>query len=292
MAKGLLSPKRILVGSLLVIATAAIALWIAGSLLSASANHRVGDLPADLQGRAVSFPSASGATVRGWLIRGGKGSGAILLLHGVRGSRLDMLDRARFLARDGYSVLLIDLQAHGESTGKHITFGNLESRDAQAAVEFLRTTLPGERVGVIGVSLGGAATLLATPPLKADAMVLEMVYPTIDQAIGDRLALRFGRWSRMLAPLLSWQLKPRLGISAHDLRPIDRVGDLKTPKLFIAGSEDRHTRLEESRALFAAASEPKDLWVVNGASHQDLHVFTREEYERRVLGFFAKILRR
>lgn len=161
MAPGLLRPKRILVGSLIVIATAAIGLLVAGSLLSAPANRPVGNLPADLQGHAVEFPSESGATIRGWLIPGTKGnggsggssgSGAIVLLHGVRGNRRDMLERARFLARAGYSVLLIDLQAHGESTGKHITFGYLESRDAQAAVEFLREA--GGRRQVAGVTTG------------------------------------------------------------------------------------------------------------------------------------------
>jgi uncharacterized protein len=143
MSRGLLRPERILVGSLIVIATAAIVLWIAGSRLSSPANHPVGKLPADLQGSTVQFLSESGAIIQGWLISGARGGGAIILLHGVRGSRLDMVERARFLARAGYSVLLIDLQAHGESTGKHITFGYLESKDAQAAVEYLRTNLPG-----------------------------------------------------------------------------------------------------------------------------------------------------
>ena len=133
--------------------------------------------------------------------------------------------------------------------------------------------------------------MLATPPLKIDAMVLEMVYPTIDQAFGDRLAMRLGNWSRTLTPLLTWQLKLRSGISARDLRPIDHVIALRLPKLFIAGAEDQHTTLAESRELFAAAGEPKDLWIVSGAKHQDLVAYARIEYEERVLAFFAKHLR-
>lgn len=58
-----------------------------------------------------------------------------------------MLDRARFLSAAGFAVLLFDFQAHGESPGEHITFGYLESRDAQAAVEFLRTQAQVERIG-------------------------------------------------------------------------------------------------------------------------------------------------
>lgn len=270
---------------------AAVVLWIAGSLLSAPANRVVGKLPVDLKGRDVQFPSASGATIHGWLVPGTKGSGAVVLLHGVRASRLDMVERARFLGAAGYSVLLIDFQAHGESLGQHITFGYLESRDARAAVEFVRANTPGEKIGVLGVSLGGVATLLATPPLNVDAMVLEMVYPTFDQAVGDRLAMRLGSWSRILTPLLTWQLKLRSGITSRDLRPIDHVDQLRTPKLFIAGAEDSHTTLAESRQLFSTASEPKDLWVVGGARHQDLHAFAKAEYEQRVLAYFAQHLR-
>ncbi len=266
--------------------------WLAGSVLSAPVNHLVGNLPVDLAGRSVQFPSASGATIHGWFIPGRKGAGAIILLHGVRANRLSMLDRARFLSRAGYSVLLFDFQAHGESTGEHITFGYLESRDALAGASFLRSNAPDERVGLIGVSMGGAAALLASPPLEVNAMVLEAVYPTIDQAISNRLTMRLGGWSGCLTPLLSWQLKPRLGVDADVLRPIDKVGKVSVPKLFIVGAEDQHTTLEESRRMFDAASEPKELWVVNGARHVDLYPLARREYEQRVLGFFEEHLKR
>lgn len=133
--------------------------------------------------------------------------------------------------------------------------------------------------------------LLAAPPLKVDAMVLEMVYPTVTQAVTDRLTMRLGSWARILSPLITWQLRPRLGITADDLRPIDHVGQITAPKLFIAGAEDRHTTIEESRQLFSAAVEPKQLWVVIGARHQDLHSFAILEYEKTVLAFFGKALR-
>src|SRR5262245_41725898 len=265
--------------------------WIAGGLLAAPANQPVGDPPDDLPVTAVHFSSESGSEIRGWLIPGQKQGGAVVLMHGYGGDRTSMLDRARFLSRVGYTVLLFDFQASGESPGKHITFGYLESRDARAAVSYLRARAPGQRIGVIGVSMGAAATLLATPPLDADALVLEMVYPTINQAIDDRLERRFGKLGDALRPLLSWQLKPRLGISAADLRPIDKVSSIHVPKLFIAGSQDEDTRIDESRAIVASAAEPKEFWVLEGAKHQDLHHFAGREYERRIVSFFGKYLR-
>jgi alpha/beta superfamily hydrolase len=91
-----------------------------------------------------------------------------------------MVGRARFLHRAGYSVLLIDFEATGETKGDHITFGWKESRDALAATNFIRQIDPTTRVAIIGSSLGGVAALLATPPLKVDALVLEEVYPTLE----------------------------------------------------------------------------------------------------------------
>jgi len=202
-----------------------------------------------------------------------------------------MLDRARFLSQAGYSVLLFDFQAHGESTGKHITFGYLESEDAAAAIAYLKQVAPGERIGVIGVSMGGAAATLAAPPLSINALVLEMVYPTIKEAVDDRLTMRLGGWARVLTPLLLLQSRAQLGFSSNNLRPIDHVGQLTFPKLFIAGANDRHTTLDESRRLFEAASSPKDFWVVPGAAHVDLHGASKVEYEQRVLEFLRSNLR-
>jgi len=266
------------------------AVWLIGGLLSAPFNQRVGELPPDLQvGRAVEFASESGATVRGWIVPGQKGAGAVVLMHGVRANRLSMLGRARFLHRAGYTVLLFDFQAHGETPGERITFGYCESHDARAAVAFLRANAPGERVGIIGVSMGGAAMLLATPLIAADAVVLEMVYPTIKEAIANRLTMRLGSWSSALTPLLSAQL--RLGVDAEELRPINKVVDVTAPKLFIVGADDQHTTLAESQQLFRAARAPKEFWAIGGARHVDLHALARQEYEQHVLQFFATHLR-
>ena len=276
----------ILLGAALVLGASA--LWYVGGALSAPVNQTLGPPPSDVAAQPVLFPSPSGSTIHGWLIPGEPGRGAIVLLHGLRSNRQSMTSRARFLSRAGYAVLLFDFQAHGESPGRHITFGYLEGKDAQAAVQFMRERLPGEKIGVLGVSMGGAATLLAEPPLKVDAAVLEMVYPTIEEAIADRLKMRLGEWGGRLSPVLSLLLKPRLGVSAEELRPVSRVAGMPAPKLFIAGEEDRHTTLEESRRMYGEAREPKEMWVVAGAAHVDLHAHAGEEYERRVLAFFER----
>jgi uncharacterized protein len=284
--------KRIAVTLLVLIVLGLGTSWLAVSFLIAPAAQKVGPPPANLTGsRAVTFTSDPGATIHGWFVPGTKGSGAVALMHGVRSNRLSLIERARFLSQSGFTVLLFDFQAHGESVGRHITFGYLESRDAIAAVKFLKANAPGEKIGVVGISMGGAATLLADPPLQVEALVLEMVYPTIDEAVSNRITRWLGSWSGKLAHLLTWQLQPRLGFSTAALRPIDHVGSITIPKLFIAGADDRHTTLAETQRMYETAAQPKELWIVSKAAHVDLHSANKVEYEHRVVGFFQTHLR-
>lgn len=271
----------------LLVASAA---WMAEGMLISPQRESIGAAPTDLPFESIIIQSLSGATLRGWFVAGTPGRGAVLLLHGVRANRLAMLPRARWLHELGYSVLLIDFQAAGESSGQWITFGLRESDDAVSAVTYLRSRLPLERIGVIGTSMGGAASLLASPPLHVDAMVLEQVYPSIDKAVYDRLLihLKGGAW---LSPLLLKSLAWRTGIKAEQLRPIDHIAKVDVPKLLIVGSSDRHTHLDESMAMYAAAADPKALWVVNGAQHVDLFRYGADRYKERVGHFFAMWLR-
>ena len=94
----------------------------------------------------------------------------------------------------------------------------------------------------------------------------------------------------MATPLLTCQLQPRLGIRPEELAPLTRAWKISTPKFFLAGTADRDTTIEESRTLFAAAAEPKMAWWLDGARHEDLHVFAGRDYERRILAFLTPLL--
>ena len=266
-------------------------LYGAGEVLSRPATRAIGPPPADLHARSVRIPSGSEEFVAGWFAATTAKTGAVLLLHGVRSDRTQMLGRARALHRQGYTVLMIDLPAHGESTGDRITFGAKESAGVIAALTFLREKAPGERIGVIGVSLGAASTVLAKIESPPQAVVVESMYPTIEEAVADRLAMRLGPFGATLAPLLLWQLPARTGVKPEQLRPIERIASLGAPVLVASGSEDQHTTWAETERLFHSALAPKELWRVEGAAHVDLYAYNPSDYERKVLTFLNKHLR-
>lgn len=275
----------------LALVAAIVACLLVGHVLTRPALHPMPTPPSDLPIQEARIRTTDAQPLSGWWIPGRKSAGAVLLLHGIRSDRTQMLGRARFLHRLGYHTLLPDLPAHGESRGDHITFGAEESRGVAGALAYLATAAPDERIGVIGVSLGAASIVLLDqhPPLAA--VVLESLYPTIAEAAADRLELHLGPAARGLAPLLLWQLPVRLGIPAARLRPIDALPSLRAPVLIASGTRDRHTPWAETEALYRAAAEPKQLWPVEGAIHQDLHAYSPRTYEAVVADFLAKHLR-
>jgi fermentation-respiration switch protein FrsA (DUF1100 family) len=291
---------RVAAGAILLGAAGLVASVVAfGRFMSSPAEAVIGPAPRDLPAENVVIASTSGASLHGWFVAGRTGGGAVVLMHGVRSNRLSMVDRARLLSEVGFSVLLFDFQAHGESAGTRITFGQLEGLDAGAAVAFVRRRLPGERIGAIGASMGGAAALLGPAPLPVDALVVESVYPDIETAVADRIRSTLGlylgpRFASWLAPpldaLFDRLLPPVVGIDPVKLRPIDHIAEVTVPIFVASGESDTHTTIAEARSLFDRAREPKTFWAVPGAGHIDLEAFAPQEYRRRVLPFLVKAL--
>ena len=168
-----------------------ISAWVVAGALLAPANRIIGEPPKDLPVVSVTIDSESSSRIATWCIPAEDSKATVILLHGIRGDRRSMLGRAKLLHQAGYSVVMIDLQAHGESPGAQITIGHLEQHDVRAAVSYVRMMQPNHRIGVIGVSLGGAAALLGSP-LDVDVLVLESVFPTIADAVHNRVAVQVG----------------------------------------------------------------------------------------------------
>lgn len=267
---------------------------IAGLLLSRPVPYPADPPPPGLTDvQDIRIPSASGTNLSGWWIGGKPGGGCMVLMHGVRRSRRSMVRRAEILHQLGFAVLLFDFQAHGDSAGRAITFGHLEALGAAAAVNFARQRLPKERVGVIGVSLGGAAALLAPEPLPVDALVLELVFPDIRVALVNRLRIYLGPATStiltpVLAPLLRLMMWAVLGVRSSGLRPIERIADISTPLLIASGTRDRSTTIAEARSLFDRATGPKQFWAVEGAGHVNLERYGPDAYWQAVLPFITR----
>ena len=269
---------------------AAISWYVAGNLLAPNKSD-VGTIPPGMSGTSITLVTESGIKVRGWHIPSADSTATVISLHPIRGNRRTMLGRAAMLNRVGYSTLLIDLPSHGESEGEMITAGWLERHAVSAAVKLIKEDDPAHRVAIVGWSLGGAAALFASP-LDVDAIVIESVYSNVTEAVHNRVRMRVGWLHHVIAPCLTCQFFLRLGVTADELSPMDYVAAVDCPLLVLAGEMDEHTTLAESKELFDAAVEPKQLFVFQGAVHQDLHQYDSATYDEVVIAFLNSWLDR
>lgn len=122
--------------------------------------------------RRVEFPSLDGTKISAWLgvhhQRGGaarpRDREAILIVPGMFTTKENAHIRKRalrFFREWGYHVLILDSRGTGESSGGLNTAGWKESEDVEAAVEYLRSHVPVEKLHVFAESMGAVATILA-----------------------------------------------------------------------------------------------------------------------------------
>jgi len=218
------------------------------------------------------------------------GAPSVVLVHGVTHNRHRLIERGRVLTEAGFGVLMVDLPGHGESPGRRIGFGWSERHAVSAAVAYVHRLRPGTRVGVVGISLGGAAAIFAGPDLGADALVLEMVYPSLDAAVRSRMNGFAGAFGPLVTSALLGEAEARIGVPLDSLRPIDAISHLDIPVFVIGGALDPFTPPHETRALYDAVDGMKALWLVEGGRHEDLFPIQPERYRRRVVDFFEATL--
>ena len=214
---------------------------------------------AGLPVEALRLPTRDGETLGAWLLRGRRADApAVIILHGIGGSRRDGLPIMRRLHAEGYTVVSLTLRGHGDSTGQRIDFGYGSRADVVAAVDLVARETPQARgVVVCGSSLGSAAALFAAKELdhRVRGYVLESPYQNLDVATRNRLEMRLPRyvddvayagiwlWSRILLPYDPRVISPER--AARDV-PHD------VPVTILYGKRDRHATPAEAEAIYAA----------------------------------------
>lgn len=244
-----------------------------------------------LEYEEVTFPASDGISLGGVWIPSPGSARAIVILHGHGGSMDWDIQRAPNFHRAGFNVLLFDFRAHGRSQGNLATFGYLERQDVIGAVKYLRSRGM-ERIGLLGFSYGGMASMLATPLCEEiNAVVSDGGPARLRSAIEGRgIDWHLPRWlGKILGYLVVAVTSVRLGANLFQFEPVRWVGRITPrPILFIHGELDQY--LPDFDELFNAAKEPKEAWRLPAVQHTKASEAQPEEFYQRVIGFFDKNL--
>jgi len=250
-------------------------------------------IPSDVCVEDVYFPSRDGTRLHGLYMAGRSGYPVLLLCHGYFKSVAEPFELACQLNRLGYQVFLIDFRACGLSDGCFTTLGYREVLDLLGAVDYLRARLGDLPIGVLGISMGAVAAIMAAAECPhIEAMVVDSAYADLESAIGKKLA-DYLRLPFLVS--LGW-VSIRLGERISQgkvaaVRPVDYVGRLAPrPLLIIYGELDDYLPSDHPQRLFDAANEPKELWLAPGSGHAMARLDHPQEYVQRVQAFFGRYL--
>jgi fermentation-respiration switch protein FrsA (DUF1100 family) len=194
------------------------------------------------------------------------GRPTLLYLHGNAQSVFEWaLVRLELTALD-CGLLLIDYPGYGKSQGTPTEAGLYAS--AHAAYEWLRDeqAAAADAIIVLGKSLGGGvATELAS--LKPVAgLILESTFCSVVHL------------AKKLYPFVPTNML----FKTERFDSLTRIPNITVPVLVIHGDRDELIPLAQGRALLDAAREPKSLYVVNGAGHNDVAQVAGDAYGLRI----------
>jgi fermentation-respiration switch protein FrsA (DUF1100 family) len=152
-------------------------------------------------------------------------------------------------------ILMPEYRGYGGNPGEPSEDGFV--RDAEAALTFLkREGLAPDRIIVYGESIGSGVATRVASERPVTAVVLESPFTSL---------------TAMAARHYPWLPVGRLLQDRFD--SASRIGRVRAPLLVLQGGRDTIVPPEMGRALFEAASEPKELWSAPEADHNDLYAF-------------------
>lgn len=177
----------------------------------------------------------------------------VLYFHGNAGDMSSWQYVSRDFVRLGYHFFLIDYRGYGKSSGSLSEKGLYE--DARAAWDYVTNVknFRPERIIIYGRSIGTGVAMELASRNEAGLLVLEAPYTDL----------------RSLAKQKAPIVLPALTLRYH-FDNLSKVGKVRSPILFIHGSDDRLIPPSHSRKLFDAFQGQKKLVIIEGGSHNDL----------------------
>jgi len=211
----------------------------------------------------VVLTTTDGLELGAWFVPAAAGPprATVLVFNGNAGHRAARAPLARVLADRGFSVMMFDYRGYGGNPGSPTERGL--ALDARAARQYLLTREDVDRGKLIyfGESLGAAVALELAVEHPPAALVLRSPFASMTET---------GKLHYPFMPI---------GLLLADRYPsIDRAPSLEAPLLVIAGDRDEIVPIEQSQALFDAATRPRKRFVeIAGAGHNDPGLLTGEE---------------
>jgi len=196
---------------------------------------------------SVNITTIDSEKLHGWWVPAPDAKGTVLFFHGNAGNISHRINYLTMFKRLGYNTLLLDYRGYGQSSGIPSESGMY--LDAQAAWHYLTETrgIMPTRIIVFGESLGGAVAAWLAAQEKPGLLVLASTFTSVPDLAAKLYPFLPVRW-----------------IARFHYNTLESLRSVLCP-VFIAHSlQDEIIPFSQGRQLFLAASEPKQLLILEG----------------------------
>ena len=222
----------------------------------------------------------------GWYIPSQNGAAVILF-----GSRVGTLVYAEMLYSNGYGVLMYDQRASGESEGEMRSWGWQDVADTRVAIDFLRerSDVEFERIGVLGCSTGAEIAIGSGAQYEDIQAVIAdgAFWVTADDTWPPYGFMDWIGWP--FYPLFIEMVEWNSGV-VTPMSLKEAVTQISPRSLFLIAAGENGYEQSRAQQYYERASEPKEYWIVEGASHCGGPNVQPLEYENRIIDFFDRAL--
>ncbi len=221
--------------------------------------------------------------------------GTLLFLHGYLQDKRFVTPWAVRLAQEDFRCVLLDLRGHGDSTGKHISFGAFEAADVSAMLdELARLGWDVSRVGLFGVSYGASVALLAAGrDTRVQAVVALEPFSSAETAVPELMRAAFASQARGISDAqfaAAHHKQARLaGFDWADADVPAALARTRAPVLFFHGERDTWLSPEHSRVLMEHAPAGSVLRLLPDDTHITLPLQI-EQLGREVTAWFERVM--
>jgi dipeptidyl aminopeptidase/acylaminoacyl peptidase len=245
----------------------------------------------------VTIPSFDGTKLYGWWMSAGRRAPTVVVLHGVKKNRTDVLRAALVLRRAGFNVLIFDGRGHGDSEGRFVTYGFYERRDVETAIEWLvkEKRVRRERVGLAGESMGAAIALqVAAHNPWICAVWADSPFASLRRVTEEFVRRVTGLPGAVLNPVLWTTIQVanyRGKFDVHSVDPLALAAQIKCPVYLVHGTADQTIAAAHSQNIYEALRGERELWIVEGARHARSVRHAKVQYSERLTRFFRERLK-